>query len=152
MSLTHDSRFVTREIEDADLILIYNVLFHLPVHQVPSQNTMTQSLLKSFDPFISHSFTNGSGLTPHPPLPSPYPAPLPCPRVRTYRPEITSPDLCPLFDSNSSSRNSTPMHSPTPRSSSLSPPPRAALQIFEQFRKDATTPELVLKKPCAPSF
>jgi hypothetical protein len=115
-----------------------------------SQNTMTQSPLpKSFNPFIDHPFTNGSGIAPRSALPPPYPAPLPSRHVQTYHPKTFSYPLsdsssAASTDSNPSSRSSTPMHSPKARTPSMVSPP--ASRIFDQVRKDATTPELVLKK------
>lgn len=119
------------------------------------QNTMTQnskSLLdESFNPFAIHSFTNGSGLMPRPQLPPSHPVFIPSSHLRTYHPHAISPEAYPpsdsssvaSTDSNPSSRTSTPIHSPKVCPSSTVPPPR---QIFVPFRKEAATPDLVLKK------
>ncbi|KAF9533442.1 hypothetical protein CPB83DRAFT_845268 [Crepidotus variabilis] len=135
------------------------------------------SPLGSFDPFATHPFTNGSGLTQRPPLPTSYPVPIPSSHVRNYHGNSTRHDGYPALSSSSdstssfnsfssspsSSHDTTPIHSPlpsrpilgSPASSSLSSSPApsnpSTRQIFVPFRKDASSPDLVLKKRSPPT-
>ena len=115
------------------------------------------SLPNSFNPFATHPFTNGSGVVPRPPLPSTYPAHVPSSHVRTYYAKAMAPEVPALSasmesmssittsSSNASSQSTTPLHSPKP-SRVVQIAPASTRQIFVPFRKDASTPELVLKK------
>lgn len=110
---------------------------------------MTRSpLLDSFDPFAIHPFTNNSGLTPLPPLPSLYP--LPIPSQPTYPGLPTSSSSTQTINSISSMPNiqNTPSFFqpqsqpvPLPKASPSRSPP-----IFVPYRRDTSSPDLVLKK------
>ncbi|KAF9452262.1 hypothetical protein P691DRAFT_805145 [Macrolepiota fuliginosa MF-IS2] len=122
--------------------------------------TSSQSqLLDSFDPFATHPFTNGSGLVPQPPKPSQYPIPIPSPRrpsafsptYSQYNEDYTKPSSSSSDSSVSSASPSSPVYAPQPRrkpvSTSPSRSPTSPVQpIFVPFRKDTSSPELVLKK------
>ncbi|CAA7265437.1 unnamed protein product [Cyclocybe aegerita] len=108
---------------------------------------MPQSpLLASFDPFATHPFTNGSGVPPRPPLPSSYPVPIPSRQAQPYYGgTITQyPPLSSSASSTSSSQSSTPLRAPRPQRANS--PMTPARPIFVPFRKDASSPDLVLKK------
>ncbi|KDR81786.1 hypothetical protein GALMADRAFT_239979 [Galerina marginata CBS 339.88] len=115
-------------------------------------------LLESFDPFATHPFTNGSGVTPQPPPPSVYAVPIPSTNTyRRYYMEALSqyPQLSTSASSITSTRSteSSPprLHSPRPqrRSPALTSSkttPASPQQIFVPCRKHTSSPDLVLKK------
>lgn len=131
--------------------------------QIPMTSSQSQ-LLKSFDPFATHPFTNGSGLQPQPPKPSQYPIPIPSPR----RPSAFLPTYSQYYGNSTQSPSSStssessmpsksppfPIHAPQPRQGPLVPNPSTSpasppQPIFVPFRKDTSSPELVLKKKAA---
>lgn len=112
-----------------------------------------------FDPFATHPFTDNSGITPKPPLPSAYPLYIPsslAESVPRNHNEGTPKSLFAMASLASTDRptqstdNFAELRSPQPRkfvalnaaSTSLSP----ARQVFEPFRQVTSTPELVLRK------
>ncbi|EKM83022.1 hypothetical protein AGABI1DRAFT_125499 [Agaricus bisporus var. burnettii JB137-S8] len=113
-------------------------------------------ILESFDPFATHPFTNGSGLIPQPPKPSQYPIPIPSPR------QSSSYSPCREGGSNPASASSTSsMTSGSPSSPPTAPQPRrhpastslprfstssSHQPIFVPFRKETSSPDLVLRK------
>ncbi|KAF9477376.1 hypothetical protein BDN70DRAFT_881281 [Pholiota conissans] len=122
-------------------------------------------LLDSFNPFVTHPFTNSSGIIPQPPPPSAYPLPIPAAfgTSRFDNDELLHMSISPSSISMSSSVESTiqdsvtpsPIHTPQPRrrhpplrspSSPISPS-----QIFVPFRRDASSPDLKLKKKASTS-
>lgn len=93
---------------------------------------MTRShLLDSFDPFATHPFTNNSGLKPLPPSPSLSPVLMPS-------------DLPTSSSSAPNLHTSQPV--PLPSSPQATTPP-----IFVPYRRDTSSPELVLRKKPATS-
>ncbi|KAF8959079.1 hypothetical protein BDZ97DRAFT_1610119, partial [Flammula alnicola] len=125
---------------------------------------MVQSpLLDSFDPFATHPFTNNSGVVAQPPMPSIYPLLVPSSFVQstgenTYSNLATLTSPIPISRSTKSStqNSSSPMHSPQPQryhspSSSPTTPTSPTRHVFVPFRKDTSSPDLVLKKK-SPSY
>jgi len=122
---------------------------------------MTRSpLLDSFDPFATHPFTNNSGLTPPPPLPSLYPSIhsqttldiIPTSSSSTQTVNSLSSSLN-IQNSPSSSPNiqNTPsfphlQKQPVPLPSSSPATPSRSPPIFVPYRRDTSSPDLVLKK------
>ena len=112
-------------------------------------------LLESFDPFATHPFTNGCGVLPQPPPPSLYAIPIPSSHSKPIG-LSKYPDLSTSASSISSSNSTqslnftTPLLSPQPQrpspSSSATPSSPPGRQIFVPFRKDTSSPDLVLKK------
>ncbi|KIM49421.1 hypothetical protein M413DRAFT_21651 [Hebeloma cylindrosporum] len=117
---------------------------------------MVQSpLLESFDPFATHPFTNGCGLLPQPPPPSLYAIPIPSshskPKELQKYPDLSTSASSISSSSSTKSLNfATPLTSPQPQrpppSSSVTPSSPPGRQIFVPFRKDTSSPDLVLKK------
>lgn len=114
-------------------------------------------ILESFDPFATHPFTNGSGLMPRPPKPSQYPIPIPSPRQTStfsssYSPPTSQSASTSPTSSMTSCSPSSPPTAPQPRRhpTSTSPPrfPTSSSQqpIFVPFRKETSSPDLVLKR------
>ncbi len=137
-----------------------NYLYHHRQTSYEYQRKMAQApkpLPDSFNPFATHPFTNGSGVVPRPPPPT-YQVHIPSSHARTYYAETMAPEALALStsmestssisssNSNASSQSTTPLHSPKPSRIAPFAPPATARQIFVPFRKDASTPELVLKK------
>jgi hypothetical protein len=113
------------------------------------------SLLESFDPFATHPFTNGCGVLPQPPPPSLYAVPIPSSHSKpiglSKYPDLSTFASTTPSSSPTQSLNATaPLLSPQPQrpslSSSATPSSPPGRQIFVPFRKDTSSPDLVLKK------
>ncbi|KAF8188397.1 hypothetical protein BJ912DRAFT_968760 [Pholiota molesta] len=119
---------------------------------------MTPSpLLDSFDPFATHPFTNNSGIIPQPPLPSVYPLPVSpsfgLPSFRKIRPQVSTSTAPPSLTtpcSTESIASSSQVHTPQPKryGTQMHSPgaPASPSCVFVPFRKEAPSPDLVLKK------
>ncbi|KZS99001.1 hypothetical protein SISNIDRAFT_447831 [Sistotremastrum niveocremeum HHB9708] len=92
---------------------------------------MSNQVLKSFDPFATHPFTNSAGVTPQPNLPS-------HPTYHLTRPVNSS-------RSNDSSSHPSSAYSPPAQGGSIRAPqpvPAGQQPIFTPFRPDRVTPDL----------
>ncbi|KAF8803506.1 hypothetical protein BYT27DRAFT_7259966 [Phlegmacium glaucopus] len=106
-------------------------------------------LLDSFDPFATHPFTNNSGLTPPPPLPSLYPSSIHSQLIPASSSSIQTVNLVSL-SLNTSPLASPPLQKqPVPLSSPVATPSRSP-PIFVPYRRDTSSPDLVLKKKTIP--
>ncbi|KAL0947066.1 hypothetical protein HGRIS_013207 [Hohenbuehelia grisea] len=97
------------------------------------------SLLDSFDPFATHPFTNNCGLVPQPPQSAPYPTSLFSLPRRSHMP--SKPQASSPSSTQAPSKGMSSPKAPQPRYASSAPQP-----IFEPYRRETSTPDLVLKK------
>ena len=96
--------------------------------------TMSRTVPASFDPFATHPFTDGSGLTPKAPQPYPYPRPIPTSQSQQQFYTTQQPSSVPS--------QQTPMsfHAPQPVRAQQVPP--TAHHVFETFKLDRSSPDL----------
>ncbi|KAF9009408.1 hypothetical protein BDQ17DRAFT_1348043 [Cyathus striatus] len=103
---------------------------------------MVHSSLLDFDPFAVHPFTNISAVVPQSSQQMPHPIPIP-PHKHSYYPS-SSPGSTSSSPSSVSTQGSIVLHSPAPRRRAPDAP--TSQPIFVPYRREASSPDLVLKK------